>query len=175
MNTSHVPIESLIDYLHHELAPGDDAVVMAHVATCSDCHALYDEQTHLNDALRVYGAATERELPAGVVARIWDAVETERSAPTMMQSLAAWFRPMVALPIAAVLALALYVGIAHPKFPGTVAVIDAAYYIDDHAALTGTVPFSEGNVVPPSLENDETGSDQHWVASTGASDVAETH
>jgi hypothetical protein len=147
---------------------------MAHLATCTTCHALCDEQTQLTESLHTYGTLTERELPAGVVARIWDAVETP-NAPTFIEALAAWFRPVVALPIAAVLALALYVGIAHPRFTGAgVAVIDAAYYIDDHAALTGTVPFSEGNVVPPSLENDETGADQHWVASTGASDVAET-
>ena len=172
MNTTHIELETLIDYLHRELPPGTDAAVMQHLATCPQCSALHDEQAQLSDSLRAYGRASERELPAGVVARIWDAIDTERSAPSLAQRLAWWFRPAIALPIAAAVALMLYLGVARPHFVGTSAVIDAAYYIDDHAALTSTVPFSQGNVVPPSLENDEAGADQRWVASTGASDIA---
>ncbi len=172
MNTTHIDLDTLLDYLHRELPPGADAVVLQHLAACSQCRALHDEQAQLSDSLRAYGRASERELPAGVVARIWDAVDAERAAPSLAQRLASWLRPAIALPVAAAIAVVLYLGIARPHFAPTSAVIDAAYYIDDHAALTSTVPFSQGNVVPPSLENDETGADQRWVASTGASDIA---
>jgi anti-sigma factor RsiW len=174
MNAEHIELDKLIDYLHHELPPGDDAAVMSHLATCAACRALSEEQAHLTEALRSYARSTERELPAGVVARIWDAVETQRAGPAWRRRIAAWLRPVVAIPLAAAFALLLYVGVVQPRLNPTGAVISAAYYLDDHAALTSTVPFSQGNVVPASLENDETGSDQRWVASTGASDIAET-
>jgi len=172
MNNEHLDTDTLIDYLHRELPPGQDATVMQHLNACVQCRAQYDEQARLTESLRAYGQATEREIPAGVVARIWDAVEKEHAAPTLLERLSGWMRPAIAIPVGALLALALYFGAIAPRMAGTTAIIDAAYYLDDHAALTSTVPFSEGNVVPASLENDETGSDQHWVASTGASDIA---
>lgn len=172
MNNEHLDINALIDYLHRELDPGEDATVMQHIGTCAQCSAAYNEQAQLSESLRAYARATERELPAGVIARVRDAVEKEHAAPTLAGRLSAWLRPAIAVPAAALLALALYFGVIAPRVPATTAIIDAAYYLDDHAALTNTVPFSEGNVVPASLENDETGSDQHWVAATGASDIA---
>ncbi len=175
MNTTHIDIETLIDYLHNELAPGDDAVVMSHLAACAPCEALYQEQAKLSEALRGYARASERELPPGVVARIWDAVEAQRAPSAWAQRLSAWLRPVIAIPVAAAVALVLYFGVVQPRLSPASAVISAAYYLDDHAAITSTVPFSQGNIVPASLENDETGSDQRWVASTGASDIAATH
>jgi len=174
VNTVHIDIETLIDYLHRELAPGDDVAVMAHLADCAPCRALYEDEARLSDSLRAYARANEQELPAGVAAIIRATIRHEGTAPSWAQRFSLWMRPAIALPVAAALVFAMYLGIAKP-YLGTTAVIDAAYYIDDHAALTSTVPFGQGNVVPATLENDETGADQRWVASTGASDIAATH
>jgi anti-sigma factor RsiW len=170
MKQQHLDTDIIIDYLHHELAVDDDAHVMQHISACAECAALYDRQAQLTEALRGYARDTESDLPAGVVARIWYAVERESAGPSFIQQLRAFFRPVYALPVAAALIAAVYFG-AMPHDNDS-AHIDAAYYLEDHAALTSTVPFNEGTVVPTSLENDETGSDQHWVATTGASDIA---
>jgi hypothetical protein len=53
--------------------------------------------------------------------------------------------------------------------------VDAGYLLDDHAALSSTVPFSESAVVPASLEQDRPGGDQQWVADAGAANGAATH
>jgi anti-sigma factor RsiW len=172
MNDEHLNSDTLIDYLHGELDAQDDARAMQHIVACAQCSALHDEQAALTDTLRAYARATERELPAGVTARIWDAIERENFAPSWLERAQAFLRPAYALPIAAALVVALYLGITTPQHGQALANIDATYYLEDHAALTGTVPFSEGSAVPALLENEETGSDQHWVASTGASDIA---
>jgi len=170
MKQQHLDTDLIIDYLHHELAADEDALAMQHLSACAECRALHDAQADLSEALRGYARQTERELPAGVVARIWDVVERESAAPSFFQQMRGFFRPAYALPVAAALVAAIYFG-ALPHDHDT-ARIDAAYYLEDHAALTSTVPFNEGTVVPASLENEETGSDQHWVATTGASDIA---
>jgi len=172
MNNEHLELGTIIDYLHNELDAGDDAYVMAHLTSCAACNALYDEQAELTEGLRAYARATEQALPPGVIARIREAVERE-AAPRWSERFRAFLRPAYALPVAAALVLAMYFGISGSYRGPAPANIDAAYYLEDHAALTSTVPFNEGTVVPASLESEETGSDQHWVASTGASDIAE--
>jgi len=172
MNDEHLANETLIDYLHHELSPRDDAWVMQHLSSCDACRAELAHQTELTESLRVYAQATERELPVGVIASIWDAVDREARQPNLAERLHVLWKPAFALPAAAALIAGLYFGVIGPYGTTKLATIDAAYYLEDHAALTNTVPFNEGTVVPASLENDETGSDQHWVASTGASDIA---
>jgi len=174
MTDEHYDIATIVDYLHHELTPERDADVLQHLGTCSACRELYDGEADLSASLRAYAKVTECELPAGVVARIWDTLESTGSAPSWTERLRVLLRPAYALPIAAALVIAAYFGVVSPAVHPNVATIDAAYYLEDHAALTSTVPFSEGAVVPASLESDETGSDQHWVASTGPSDIAET-
>lgn len=174
MNNEHYELDTIVDYLHRELPPERDAAVLAHLGTCTACRALYDDQAELGESLRAYARMTERELPPGVVARIRDAVANERSAASWPERFAAFLRPVYALPVAAALVVAAYFGVVSPAIHPSVATIDAAYYLEDHAALTNTVPFSEGAVVPASLETDETGSDQRWVAATGPSDIAET-
>lgn len=172
MNNEHLSIETLVDYLHHELDPHDDARVMQHLTACADCRTQHDRQVTLSEALHAYGRSTDRELPAGVIARIWDSVESARPDVSLADRFRAFLRPAYALPAAAVLVAAVYFGVVASHNASNLATIDAAYYLEDHAALTNTVPFNEGTVVPASLESDETGSDQHWVASTGTSDIA---
>ncbi|MEO9263426.1 MAG: zf-HC2 domain-containing protein [Candidatus Baltobacteraceae bacterium] len=157
MNLQHPTQDQLIDYIHRELTPADDATILMHIEACGACRAQYEIEARLSEALRVHARATERDLPAGVINRIWDAVDTA-PALSWSQRLRATLRPAIAVPIAAMLAVAIYFGAgATHRAEGPQATIDAAYYLDDHAALTSTVPFGEGNAVPSQLRNDQVG------------------
>jgi len=103
-----------------------------------------------------------RELPAGVVNGIHAAIERD-TAPAWWSRLGALTRPAIALPVAAALIVGLYFG-ATTLHGAPVPMIEAAYYLDDHAALTSTLPLGEGSVVPKSLENETANGDQRWVA-----------
>jgi anti-sigma factor RsiW len=150
----HPNQELLIDYLHGELAPGEDAALLLHLESCADCQARYQDEVELSESLRAYARASERELPAGVRNAIWAAIESGERMPSWPQRMAAWLRPAVALPIAAALVLAAFIGYGSTTHrSGTT--IDAAYYLDDHAAITSAVPFSEGNTVPAALYTQE--------------------
>ncbi len=173
MKQEHTTIEDIIDYLHRELSPEADAAMLGHLASCPQCAAMYEEQARISESLRAYGRATERELPQGVVARIWDAVDAQQTRPTFADRVAALFRPATAIPAAAVLVAAAFFGYSATHHAVSVTTIDAAYYLRDHASLNSTMPFGTG-VVDPSSLRDEGAGDQHWIASTGASVVAET-
>ncbi len=167
MTTQHLSPGDIVDYLHHELDAEADARALAHLEHCPSCAAEYEAQAHLNDALRVYARASERELPQGVVHRIWDAVERENARPGLAALVRALLRPAVAFPAAAALALALAIVIGFAIIPhATAPTIDAAYYLDDHAALTGTVPFGDRAVLPSTLEHAATQTTAKTIAST---------
>jgi len=174
MNQYHPTTEDIIDYLHRELTPEADAALLVHLEACTSCRARYEEQAQLSESLRVYARESERELPQGVVARIWDAIESEQAQPSFMQRLAALWRPAIAIPVAAVLVLGAFFGYNAAHRTPALTTIDAAIYLRDHASLNSTMPFGEGSTEPASLRGDESPSDQHWIASTGTSVVAET-
>jgi predicted anti-sigma-YlaC factor YlaD len=154
MNETHLTVEQLVEYLHGELSPQQDAVVHAHLAECSFCSQAYDSEAALSGMLREHARAEERELPEGVIARIHDAIDRERSTPAW-QRLATMLRPAFALPAAAVLGLVLYFGAT--RLHGTLGApkIDAAYYVENHAALTATTPFAQDSPLPVVLTSDE--------------------
>jgi len=147
---SHPSPEQLIDYSHGELAPGEDAAVLLHLEGCVPCRARYDEEASLSEALRNFAHASECELPAGVRASIFSAVDPSRVQPGWTARLAAWLRPAVAIPVAAAVLIAAFAGYDSATHRSRT-MIDAAYYLDDHAALTSAVPFNEGNIVPTAL------------------------
>ncbi len=161
----HPSTEKLIDYIHRELSPEDDAAILMHVESCDECRARYQLEARLSESLRVHARETERELPQGVVNGIWAAIESPPQ-PSLADRLRALFRPAVAVPVTAVAALAIYFGVTATHHAGSTTMIDAAYYLDDHAALTSTVPFGEGNAVPTQLESDQTNSDVVAVSNT---------
>jgi anti-sigma factor RsiW len=146
---AHPNHDLLIDYLHGELAPGEDAALLLHLDSCTSCHARYRDEVELSESLRAYARASEREFPAGVRNAIWAAIESGERAPSWTQRIAGWLHPAVAFPIAAVLVLAAFLGFGSSARHSTT--IDAAYYLDDHAAVTSAVPFSQGNPVPAAL------------------------
>lgn len=147
----HLNNQTLIDYMHAGLGPEEDARVYAHLEACTNCRSEYDSELAMTDMLRAFARADERELPSSVKAEIWERVRSAR--PSTLSSLVSWFRPAVAIPAAAVLAVGIYFGTSYlsPRGP---AAIDAAYYLEDHAAINSMVPFSDHmNASAGSLES----------------------
>lgn len=162
MNQTHLTVEQLVEYLHGELSPEQDAAVHAHLAECDFCSKAYDSEAALSGMLREHARAEEREMPAGLLARIHDAIEREHSTPAW-QRLAALLRPVVAVPAVAGLALVLYFGVTSLRGSLGTPKIDASYYVENHAALTATTPFADESAVPVMLTSNETAADQRPV------------
>lgn len=152
----HLSEAFLIDYLHGELAPADDALVLMHLERCDACRAEYQLQTRLGESLKAYGARSERELPGVVRAAVWQAIDA--GANTGVERLRAWLRPAMGLGLAAAVAVALALGLP-PRTHRSTPEIDAMYFLDDHAAMRASIPFNEGT------------SGQQWLAASDSSDV----
>lgn len=163
--TQHLTTETLIDYMHGALTPQEDAAVYAHLETCTQCRSEYDAETSLTEALRSYAAQSEQELPSSVKAEIWNRVREAR--PSALSRLRAWLRPAVAIPAVAVLAVGAYFGTSYLGTPGAPS-IDAAYYLQDHAALNGTMPFSDRSINPVDLENESSVTTQRTAVNVQA-------
>ncbi len=139
----HLNNEQLLDYLHKALAPEQDALVHTHLDECVRCHAEYAAEVGISDLLRSEAAAQERELPPMLKASIWQAIRETQPGP--LEKLRAWLRPAYAIPVAAALLVGAFVAPAylHGSRTNQTPTIDAAYYLQDHAAMNSTVPFSD--------------------------------
>jgi anti-sigma factor RsiW len=149
----HIETGTLIDYLHRELAPEQDAAVLAHLSACAECTHAHEAEARLTDRLRSEARAAELELPPRVVARVLG--EVDARPPRWWLEVARVFRPAVGLPVAAVIVLATVLGFSelapHMAPPPMIA---ASYYLDDHAALsTSSLPFSQTPAVPEALDS----------------------
>lgn len=155
MNQTHPTDEQLIDYAHGELASHDDAAVHAHVTACPACSVRLAAEVRLSELLRAHARAQDRELPPGLATSIRARIASD-PAPSPWRRFFASFRPVVAVPVAAAAALAIYFAAAtwHPNAAG--GSLDATYYLDNHAALATTTPFEESSSVPAVLTSDET-------------------
>ncbi|MDQ2664107.1 MAG: zf-HC2 domain-containing protein [Candidatus Eremiobacteraeota bacterium] len=138
----HLTNENIIDYIHDALTPEMDASAHAHLDECASCRDAYASEVALTEAFRAQARLEEREMPSLVKAAIWSAIREAR--PSWRTRFAAWMRPALALPIAALLIAAAYFGpgLRHTQDNGAPA-IEAAYYLQDHAAMSATVPFGE--------------------------------
>lgn len=153
MIEGHIPADTLLDFLHGELSPEDDAGVHAHLASCASCSAEREAQVRLTEVFRAHAAAEERELPMRVIVRVRERIDAQRQ-PAWWQQLNALVRPAVAMPAAAVLLLAAILGFSSIR-PTLVRApeIAATYYLDDHAALsTQFLPFAQTSAVPTTLD-----------------------
>lgn len=170
----HITSNDLIDYLHGELNAEHDALVLAHLNGCQTCRAAHDDEARLSEALHVHAAESERDLPYGLAARIREHVQEQTQRPQAWATrLAAFLRPMVALPVAAAVVVGAFVGVAAFEHGAPRRSIDAAVYLSDHAALTRTVPFAEGgSVVPATLASDNLDSGQSALTQTGSTSEA---
>jgi anti-sigma factor RsiW len=154
MNQTHPTPDELVDYLHGELPAGRDAAIHAHLRDCSACAEARDAEVRITELLRGHAQAQERELPPSVISGILDAVEQRRSPAWSLWSAA--FRPAIVMAATAAVVLLLYVGIhsLNSVRGRLTTTIDAAYYVNDHAALSAMTPFSPEDPIPPTLASD---------------------
>ncbi len=158
----HITNDTLIDYLHGELAPADDALVYAHVSSCDACTAELETERSFAETLRASLAAEEREFPSLVSAAVWQRIRESR--PSALTRMRAFLRPAFAVPVAAALLVGGYFAspLAHPSAADPK--IDAMYYLEAHAAQANMSPLA----APAGLQNMETS----MVESDGASSPA---
>ncbi|MGP6156930.1 MAG: anti-sigma factor family protein [Vulcanimicrobiaceae bacterium] len=140
MNSPHVTTDLLIDYIHRELAPEDDALLYAHLAECADCRREYRAEVWLTETLRSAARDEEVEMPPAILARVRQRVRATTPAP--LERLRAFLRPAAVLAGTAVLAVGAFLAspLSHPAPHPTV---DAMYYFEAHAAQEADNPFSE--------------------------------
>ena len=152
----HLTTETLIDYLHHALPPQADAAVYTHLAECPTCANAYEYEAGLSEALRINARATEREFPSGIRESVLGLIERAPARSVgFADALREWLRPAIAIPAAAAFVLVLLL-VPHFAAQSGPPSIDAAYYLNDHAAMNGTMPFADAtSAVPASLTTDE--------------------
>jgi anti-sigma factor RsiW len=148
MNETHPSTDQIVDYLHGELPSGQDAAMHVHLAGCRSCDDRRAEELALTETLRAHARAEERDLPASVAARIYAAIELPRPFAAW-ERLRAGLRPIFVLPAVAAIAVILYFGFGARSGSTAPTPIDAAYFVDQHAALTASAPF--GNEAPPTM------------------------
>ena len=136
----HYDREILIDYLHGALSDAEDAAVLAHLEQCADCNALHEAEAAFTEALRNAAAGEELEFPSMIKARVWEAVR--HTQPTWLERLRAW-GPRLAVPVAAAIALAAYLG-TPLRQPSAPAGVQASYFLDEHNAQAQQNPFGPG-------------------------------
>lgn len=152
----HPTTEDLIDYDRRELDGEADARVHEHLRGCAACARHHEDETSLVDILRKRLADEERDLPSAVSLGVWERI----SGGSPSSERVAWWnslRPLIALPMAAMLLLAVLFGthLVHIGLPGQHRPgIDVATYIRDHAALARTTPFGDQNAVPVELADE---------------------
>jgi anti-sigma factor RsiW len=163
MSEQHVTPELLVEYLHGELPAGEDASIHAHLAECAACTEAYEAEAQLSDLIRGHARAEERDLPQGVVLRIREAVAA--SNVPWWARLTTSLRPLaIGTAIAAGLLFGTFMSLRGWHSPAQASTIDAAYYLDDHAALAPTTPLGEGAAIPSALSAGTTESEEQPAA-----------
>lgn len=158
MNTNEHPmLEELNDYVRGELSARRDADIHAHLGSCAPCSEALETEARLGEVLREHARATERELPPGFAQRIVAAaIASQPPSTPWWETLTRALRPAIAIPALAAIALIVYFVVGGSR-QGTVqmATIDAATYIDNHAALATDMPFSETAIEPAAFASQE--------------------
>lgn len=147
----HLTTEQLIDYIHDALEPGEDAYVHAHLDDCAQCRDEYTAEVALSELLRKQAEIEEREMPSSIKAAVWEQIRNAKPSP--LQRFLAVFRPVIAVPVAAAIILAAYFGLHSQQ--GVAPTIDAAYLLQDHAAMNSTVPFDDRTGANPATLDGE--------------------
>lgn len=159
----HLTTEKLIDYIHNALEPREDAFVHAHLDDCAQCRDEYGAEVALTELLQRQAALEEREMPSSIKAAIWE--EIRNAQPSPVQRILAFLRPAVAVPLAAAIVLAAYFGL-HTHQGAAAPTIDAAYLLQDHAAMNSTVPFDDRTSADPATLEGEYASSNDEAAIT---------
>jgi anti-sigma factor RsiW len=137
----HLTADLIVDFVRGELTPADDALTHAHLQTCPDCRRQFEREVALVDALRAAARAEEVEMPSLVNAAVWEAIRQARPGP--LARFAAFWRPALAIPVAALLLLGGWFASPYAPHAGASPTIDASYYLEAHAAQTAQTPLSE--------------------------------
>ena len=154
----HLTNDQLIDYVHGALAPAEDATVLSHLESCTQCADEYATEVRVSEILREHAAREEREMPSTIKANIWQLIR--QAQPSYGSRLRAWLRPVYLVPPAAVIAVAAIFGptyLGHHEAP---LLIDAAYYLQDHAAMNGSIPFGDRSEAAPAEFQSNVSADQ---------------
>ncbi len=153
MSEMHLTPDELVDYLHGEVPAARSAAIAAHIAGCPECADARDAEASLTKVLRAHAQSQERELPPAVVSRIWEQVRYRP--PSVWERLSAALRPAIAVPVAIAVAAFLFFTIQVAHGPALAATINAASYVENHAALDAATPLSEDDPIPQTLANDD--------------------
>jgi len=131
MTSQHPSTDRIVDYVHRELSPTEDAALFAHFAECLHCRAEYDAELRLTAALQSAAAAESLDLPSAVKAEVWSRIRSREARGWNL-----FLRPLIAVPVAVAVALAAFFAVqtnspmmAHPM-------VGAQYYFDVHSAAT---------------------------------------
>lgn len=135
----HLSNDLIVDFVHGELEPAADARAHAHLVTCATCSSEVNAERTLREFLRDAAVASEREMPSGINAAIWEQIRAAKPGP--FAALTSLFKPMIAIPVAAVLFAGGYFATAatHHESPS----IAASYYLQAHAVQSSQGPLSE--------------------------------
>ena len=148
----HYNADTLDDYLHGALGPERDATIHAHLEGCAPCRTLFDEAATVRDWLRNAARAEEREFPSMIRARVWEAVRNAPQPASFADRLRALWRPMIAVPVAAAVAVFVYAGVPGIHGNAQPAGVAATYLLEEHAALASDNPLADrGLIVPASV------------------------
>jgi anti-sigma factor RsiW len=139
MTSRHPSTEEIIDYVHHELSPSQDAELFEHFATCDACRREYEGELRLSGALRAAAAVEQLELPPTVKVQVWNRVRSYERPRWPIP-----LRPLIALPIAAAVAVAALFAAQPGIVTGVHPMVGAQYYFDLHsAAIRQENPLSD--------------------------------
>lgn len=147
----HINSDTLIDYLHHELSPSEDARVLSHLEACESCAREMNVEASIGDRLRSAARLQELELPLGMRSAILARIAEEARRP--WDRLAAWLRPAIIGSVAAaVAAAAFYVG---PTLQGARSnALPVSYYMQQYAVHAQQNPLADRGTMVLSSFND---------------------
>jgi anti-sigma factor (TIGR02949 family) len=146
----HLNSTTLIDYLHHELPPGDDAEVLAHLQSCEACSQELNVEASISERLRESARESDLEVPAGLRSAIMARIAAQRQSP--WYALRSLVRPLIVVPVAAALATAAFLlGPALlPQSPG----VPVSYYLQQYADHARQNPLADrGIAIMASFDN----------------------
>lgn len=139
--TMHCTSELIDDYLSRELEPERDADVHTHLEACAECRARYEEAAVVRDWMRAAARAEEREFPPEIAVRL--GAEIRSAAPSPLERLREFWRPMFALPVGAAVAAAIAFGLFASRPSNAPLRVAAAYYLQAHNAQAAANPLAD--------------------------------
>jgi anti-sigma factor (TIGR02949 family) len=140
----HLNSTTLIDYLHHELPPSEDAEALAHLQSCEACSQELNVEASISDRLRASAREADLEVPAGLRSAIMARIAAQRQSP--WQSLRSLVRPLVIVPVAAALATAAFLlgPVLLPQ--SSHAGVPVSYYLQQYADHAGQNPLADRGI-----------------------------